>query len=176
MPVPSAHDIFLLPSVRQLNRRLRRCGGRASLILQTWRFYVDDRCLNAVTRKDFYPLPRMDDALDSISGSSWFSSLNLQFIRDFATIASALHQLTQKDQDFQWSESCAEAFARLGSTLSAAPALSFPDSQKTFIVDMDASNVGPGAVLSHEGEHREQAIAYFSRTLSKPERNYCVTR
>ena len=42
----------------------------------TWRFCVDYRCLNDVTRKDSYPLPRIDDALDYIAGSSWFSSLN----------------------------------------------------------------------------------------------------
>ncbi|CAI5658420.1 unnamed protein product [Oreochromis niloticus] len=36
------------------------------------------RRLNAVTRKDSYPLPRIDDALDYIAGSSWFSSLDLR--------------------------------------------------------------------------------------------------
>ncbi|KAJ8405655.1 hypothetical protein AAFF_G00316350 [Aldrovandia affinis] len=35
-------------------------------------------CLNAVTRKDAYPLPRINDALDHISGSRWFSSLDLR--------------------------------------------------------------------------------------------------
>ena len=44
----------------------------------SWRFCVDYRRLNQVTRKDSYPLPRIDDALDSISGSSWFSSLDLR--------------------------------------------------------------------------------------------------
>lgn len=44
----------------------------------TWRFCVDYRRLNAVTCKDSYLLPRIDDALDYISGSSWFSSLDLR--------------------------------------------------------------------------------------------------
>ncbi|CAI5638952.1 unnamed protein product [Oreochromis niloticus] len=43
-----------------------------------WRPCVDYRRLNAVTRKDSYPLPRIDDALDYIAGSSWFSSLDLR--------------------------------------------------------------------------------------------------
>ena len=44
----------------------------------SWRFCVDYRCLNKVTRKDSYPLPRIDNALDYIGGSSWFSSLDLR--------------------------------------------------------------------------------------------------
>ncbi|CAI5690288.1 unnamed protein product [Oreochromis niloticus] len=41
------------------------------------RFCVDFRRLNAVTKKDSYPLPRVDEALDYITASSWFSSLDL---------------------------------------------------------------------------------------------------
>ncbi|KAJ8413752.1 hypothetical protein AAFF_G00082590 [Aldrovandia affinis] len=43
-----------------------------------WRFCVDYRRLNEVTRKDSYPLPRIDKALDLVTGSSWFSSLDLR--------------------------------------------------------------------------------------------------
>ena len=42
------------------------------------RFCVDYRPLNAVTRKDSYPIPRIDEALDVVAGSSWFSSLDLR--------------------------------------------------------------------------------------------------
>ena len=41
------------------------------------RFCVDYRKVNAVTRKDAYPLPRVDDTLDTLSGSKWFSTLDL---------------------------------------------------------------------------------------------------
>jgi len=44
----------------------------------TIRFCVDFRKLNAVTEKDSYPLPRIDDLLDRLSGNSWFTTLDLK--------------------------------------------------------------------------------------------------
>ena len=43
----------------------------------TLRFCVDYRCLNSVTKKDVYPLPRIDDILDTLGGMKYFSSLDL---------------------------------------------------------------------------------------------------
>ncbi|GBM43407.1 Retrovirus-related Pol polyprotein from transposon 412 [Araneus ventricosus] len=38
------------------------------------RFCVDYRKLNEITIKDSYPLPRIDDTLDALNGSQWFST------------------------------------------------------------------------------------------------------
>ena len=43
----------------------------------TLRFCTDFRKLNAVTITDAYPLPRVVDALDKLSGFIWFSSFDL---------------------------------------------------------------------------------------------------
>ena len=43
----------------------------------TDRFVIDYRRLNSVTRKDSYPLPRIDDALDALNGTKFFSSMDL---------------------------------------------------------------------------------------------------
>ncbi|UYV84801.1 hypothetical protein LAZ67_X003569 [Cordylochernes scorpioides] len=45
---------------------------------RTWRFCVDYRRLNKITKKDVYPLPRIDDALDSLASSSYFSTMDLR--------------------------------------------------------------------------------------------------
>ena len=41
------------------------------------RFCVDYRKVNSITRKDAYPLPRVDDILDALAGSKVFSTLDL---------------------------------------------------------------------------------------------------
>lgn len=44
----------------------------------TLRFCVDYRRLNKITKKDVYPLPRIDDALDRLCSAKYFSSMDLK--------------------------------------------------------------------------------------------------
>ena len=87
-----------------------------------------------------------------------------------------MHRLTEKNAHFKWTSQCQATFELLKQCLITAPVLAYPNYRKPFILDTDASDAGIGAVLSQIDDNgREQVIAYASRTLSKPERRYCVT-
>ena len=43
----------------------------------SYRFCVDFRCVNDVTIRDAYPLPKIVDTLDMLVGSTLFSTLDL---------------------------------------------------------------------------------------------------
>ena len=74
---------------------------------------------------------------------------------------------------FAWTSDCADAFATLKSHLVQAPVLSYPCFDRAaneFSLQTDASAVGIGAVLEQGGH----VIAYASRSLTAPERQYSV--
>eukprot|EP00731_Ephydatia_muelleri_P012465 Em0006g1359a len=100
-----------------------------------------------------------------------------RFIKNFSSIAKPLQRLTEKNNMFHWNELCQSAFDELRRCLVSSPVLAYPDYSKCFVLDTDASDVGIGAVLSQPSEDgSERVIAYASRSLSRQEQRYCVTR
>ena len=99
-----------------------------------------------------------------------------RFIPHFARIAQPLHHLTSKDVPFAWSSEAESAFTALKAKLVTPPVLAYPRFGEDFTLETDASIQGLGAVLSQKQEDGKlHPIAYASRALSKPERNYSVT-
>jgi len=100
-----------------------------------------------------------------------------RFVKNFASIAKPLQRLTEKNSNFDWNIECQNAFDKLRACLISPPVLSYPDYSRRFILDTDASDVGIGAVLSQiRDDGSEVVVSYASRSLSRPEQRYCVTR
>ena len=96
--------------------------------------------------------------------------------RSFSDDGRPLHQLCEKGQPCNWTKECNDSFQQLKDALVSASVLAYTHSAQPFVLDTDASNDCTGAVLSQVHNGEERVILYYSRALSKPNRNYCKTR
>ena len=119
-----------------------------------------------------WPAPKTVTEVRSFLG---LASYYRRFIQGFAEIAKPLHRLTENNT-WHWTKECQEVFRELKTRLINAPILAYPSSEGRFILNTDASTQGIGAVLSQVQDGVEKVVSYASRSLYKPERNYCVTR
>ena len=69
-------------------------------------------------------------------------------IRNYSSIAAPLTRLTSTKVRFTWGQEAEEAFRNLKGRFTSAPILVHLDPKRQFIVEVDASNTGVGAVLS----------------------------
>ena len=100
------------------------------------------------------------------------------FVPNFSNIASPLRALT-KNAVFKWSTECQSAFDHLKEMLTTAPILAYPKFglDAEFVLEMDASKIGLGAVLSQQqSDGMLHPIAYGSRSLDPSESNYSITK
>lgn len=120
-----------------------------------------------------WPAPDSRKALQRFLG---FANFYRRFIRNFGQIAAPLTALTSPKVLFKWNTGAQEAFDKLKSRFISAPVLSIPDPERQFIVEVDASDVGVGAVLSQRSHEdgKVHPCAFFSHRLSPPERNYDI--
>ena len=120
-----------------------------------------------------WPVPHTKKEVKSFLG---LCAYYRRFIGGFSTIAKPLHVLTEERTPYIWSKECQNAFEMLKKRLTESPILAYPTSDGEFILDCDASHTGLGAVLSQIQDGAEKVIEFYSKTLSKPEQNYCATR
>ena len=99
-------------------------------------------------------------------------------IKSYAQISKPLIHLTETKSEWSRCSDCEAAFNSLKQSLINPPILSYPQFHLSFVLDVDASNDGLGAVLSQEDPTipGERVVAYASRVLTKQERKYCTTQ
>ena len=136
------------------------------------------------------PIPKNIKEVQSFLG---LTSYYRQFIDKFAEKVRCLHELVgptsnkhrkaraKKDTTtvpenetriFEWMTKHQEAFDALKEALSTAPVLGYPNFSREFILEIDASLNGQGAILSQQGKDGQTCvIAYASHSLHPSERS-----
>lgn len=111
-----------------------------------------------------------------------FASYYRRFVEGFAKLAAPLHRLvaelvasksrrSEPQVSDKWTEEHQRSFEGLKHKLTSSPVLAYADFSLPFILEVDASHGGLGAVLSQEQEGKVRPIAYASRSLRPTERN-----
>ena len=124
-------------------------------------------------------IPQTTAELRSFIG---LTSYYRRFVKSFATIVSPLNDLLVGEKTAckkkksvsivdKWTPECMNAFECLKQKLTSAPVLAYPDFNLPFIVEVDASIQGLGAVLSQKQNGKMVVIAYASRRLKQHERS-----
>ena len=140
-------------------------------------FVVSEGCVSMDTEKVRavveWPTPTARKELQRFLG---FANFYRRFIRGYSTVAAPLNALTSPALSFSWSPGAEEAFRGLKERFTTSPVLIHPDRDLQFIVEVDASDVGIGAVLSQRSpnDQRVHPCAFFSCKLDPAERNYDV--
>ena len=139
-------------------------------VVQRGQLQADPEKVRAVSE---WPVPTTRKQLQRFLG---FANFYRRFIRDYSRVAAPLTQLTSTKVPFGWSQAAQSAFLRLKRLFSSAPVLCHPDPAIQFMVEVDASNSGVGAVLSQRSalDNKLHPCSFFSRRLSSAETNYDV--
>ena len=72
--------------------------------------------------------------------------------------------------EFNWTEDCQEGFDNLKRALTSAPILAYPDYSKPFILEMDASLKGLGAVLSQCSDDKHRSCNRLRKSVLETRR------
>ena len=118
------------------------------------------------------PTPKTLKDIRSFLGHAGFYR---RFIKDFSAISRPICNLLSKDNSFEWTKACQEAFSKLKGMLTSAPIMQPPNWSLPFEIMCDASDYAIGAVLGQRNDKRPCVIYYASRTLNSAQMNYSTT-
>jgi len=120
-----------------------------------------------------WPPPRTMREVQSFLG---FANFYRRFIENYSKVAYPLTILTRKDKPFQWTDKAQSAFDNLKTAFTTAPVLAHYNPEFPCVVETDASDYSLGGILSQFNPETSELhpIAFHSRTLNPPERNYPI--
>jgi len=98
-----------------------------------------------------------------------------KYVKNFSSIAQPLYDLTKNVSKLKSNDKCEVAFNTLKGALTNPDFIALSTHDGEFILDCDACNTVIGAVLSLVQDGHERVVTYGSRSLSKAEKNFCVT-
>ena len=105
-----------------------------------------------------------------VRGFLGFGNFYRQFIWHYSNIAKPLNDTTKKDQPFNWTTECQQAFEELKRHFTEEPVLMMP---KPFQIECNASKYASGAVLTqNNGNGNRHPCAFISKMFSETKRNY----
>ena len=109
------------------------------------------------------PTPKTLKDIRSFLGHAGFYR---RFIKDFSAISRPICNLLSKDNSFEWTKVCQEAFTKLKSMLTSASIMQPPNWSLPFEIMCDASDYAIGAMLGQHKDKKPCVIYYASRTLN----------
>ncbi|KAK3545179.1 hypothetical protein QTP70_001771 [Hemibagrus guttatus] len=126
--------VFHQSSVQFLGYIIDRSGVR-----------MDERKVAAVRN---WPIPTSVKDLQRFLG---FANFYRRFIQGYSSITNPLTSLLRnKPKSLTWTPAATQAFDKLKTAFTTAPLLLHPDPELPFIVEVDASTTGVGALLSQQ--------------------------
>ncbi len=173
------HVVEVLQRLREFHLYLKaeKCTFHQSTvhflgyIINSGGIRMDKGKVEAVTS---WPLPSSIKELQRFLG---FSNFYRRFISNYSTITSPLTDLLKgKAKSLAWNPNATETFNKLKRAFTSAPLLVHRNPRLPFVVEVDASTTGVGAVLSQQQgtPPKLHPCAFFSRKLSPTERNYDI--
>ncbi|XP_048035833.1 uncharacterized protein LOC125261281 [Megalobrama amblycephala] len=117
-----------------------------------------------------FPVPKTRRELRRFLGMAGFYRC---FCRNFSSVAAPLTTLLSPSEHFVWSTDCQTAFENIKVLLCSKPVLSAPNFSLAFKLEVDASDLGAGAVLIQEDKDGiDHPVCYFSKKFNRSQRNY----
>lgn len=123
---------------------------------------------NLISIKNF-PTPQNRKQIRQFLGKINFYG---KYIPNVSVVLDPLHKLLRKDQKFNWTEQCEDAFRKMKDYICSKPILAIYDPQAPIFIYTDASSIGIGAVLKQiqlNGE--EKPVAYFSKKINESQKH-----